>query len=60
MARKEKTYRTEGVVLRRSDFGEADRLLTIMTPHRGKIRALAKGCAEGYLAKLEEKSEAPV
>jgi len=43
MARKEKTYRTEGVVLRRSDFGEADRLLTIMTPHRGKIRALAKG-----------------
>lgn len=25
-----------------------------------RIRALAKGCAEGYLAKLEEKSEAPV
>jgi len=43
MARRERTYRTEGVVLRRSDFGEADRLLTIMTPHRGKIRGLAKG-----------------
>jgi len=36
-------YRTEGVVLRRSDVGEADRLLTLYTPDRGKIRLLAKG-----------------
>jgi DNA repair protein RecO (recombination protein O) len=43
VSRREKTYRTEGVILRRSDFGEADRLLTMMTPHRGKIRGLAKG-----------------
>jgi len=43
MGRREKTYRTEGIVLRRSDFGEADRLLTMMTPYRGKIRGLAKG-----------------
>lgn len=37
------TYRTEGVVLRRSDFGEADRLLTLFTRDFGKVRAIAKG-----------------
>jgi len=36
-------YDTEGVVLRRSDFGEADRILTIFTPAHGKVRAIAKG-----------------
>jgi DNA repair protein RecO (recombination protein O) len=30
------------VIIRRSDFGEADRLLTLMTPH-GKRRVVAKG-----------------
>jgi len=30
-------------VLRRSDFGEADRLLTLFTPNLGKIRVIAKG-----------------
>jgi len=30
-------------VLKRSDFGEADRLLTLYTPKLGKIRAIAKG-----------------
>jgi len=29
--------------LRRADFGEADRLLTILTPGMGKLRVLAKG-----------------
>lgn len=42
MAR-ERTYRTEGIVLRRSDFGEADRLLTLFSREYGKIRAIAKG-----------------
>ncbi len=37
------TYKTEGVILRRSNFGEADRILTIYTKHYGKIRAIAKG-----------------
>lgn len=37
------TYRTEGIVLRRRDFGEADRILTLVTPEHGKIRAVAKG-----------------
>ncbi|MFQ6015193.1 MAG: DNA repair protein RecO [Anaerolineae bacterium] len=40
---RERLYRTEGVVLKRSDFGEADRLLTLYTPGLGKIRVLAKG-----------------
>ncbi|MCS6962972.1 MAG: DNA repair protein RecO [Thermoflexus sp.] len=40
---RERLYRTEAIVLRRSDFGEADRLLTLLTPEFGKLRALAKG-----------------
>lgn len=42
MAR-ERTIRTEAVVLKRSDFGESDRLLTLYTPRHGKLRAVAKG-----------------
>jgi DNA repair protein RecO (recombination protein O) len=41
MAR-ERVYRTEAIIIRRSDFGEADRQLTLMTPS-GKRRVLAKG-----------------
>lgn len=40
---RERLYRTEGIVLRRSDFGEADRLLVLFTPGHGKLRLLAKG-----------------
>jgi DNA repair protein RecO (recombination protein O) len=40
---RERTYRTEAVVIRRSDFGEADRLLTLFSADRGKTRAIAKG-----------------
>jgi DNA repair protein RecO (recombination protein O) len=43
MSSRERVYRTEAIVLRRSDFGEADRLLTVFTPDRGKLRLLAKG-----------------
>ncbi|MGN6813958.1 MAG: DNA repair protein RecO [Thermomicrobiales bacterium] len=39
----ERIYRTEGIVLRRTDLGEADRILTIYTPQFGKLRAIAKG-----------------
>lgn len=39
----ERLYRTDALILRRSDFGEADRLLTVFTPERGKLRLLAKG-----------------
>jgi DNA repair protein RecO (recombination protein O) len=40
---RERLYRTEAVVLRRQDIGEADRLLTLYTPTMGKLHAIAKG-----------------
>ncbi len=43
MPSRERTFRTEAIVLRRRDFGEADRLLTLFTPEAGKVRVLAKG-----------------
>jgi DNA repair protein RecO (recombination protein O) len=39
---RERVYKTEGLILRRSDFGEADRLLLLATPG-GKRRVVAKG-----------------
>lgn len=36
-------YQTEVFILKRIDFGEADRLVTLYTPLYGKIRAIAKG-----------------
>ncbi|HEY8477940.1 MAG TPA: DNA repair protein RecO [Chloroflexota bacterium] len=41
--RRVRVYRTEGIVLKRSDYGEADRLVTLFTPIHGKLRAIAKG-----------------
>lgn len=35
--------RTEAVVLRRHDLGEADRIITLYTASAGKLRAIAKG-----------------
>lgn len=43
MPRPERVYRTEAIILRRYDFAEADRLLTLYTQAAGKIRAIAKG-----------------
>jgi DNA repair protein RecO (recombination protein O) len=40
---RERLYRTEAIILRRQDFGEADKLLTLYTPGLGKARVLAKG-----------------
>jgi DNA repair protein RecO (recombination protein O) len=40
---RERLYRTEAVVLRRQDIGEADRILTLYTPALGKLRVVAKG-----------------
>ncbi len=36
-------YVTDAIVLSRFDFGEADRILTLLTPEFGKIKAIAKG-----------------
>ena len=38
-----RSFRVEAVVLRHSDWGEADRILTLYTRERGKVRAIAKG-----------------
>ncbi|MSP13358.1 MAG: DNA repair protein RecO [Chloroflexi bacterium] len=43
MADRGRLYKTKGIVLRRGDWGEADRLLTLLTPEYGKLRILAKG-----------------
>ena len=40
---RERLYRVDAIVLKRTDHGEADRLLTLLTPDRGKLRAIAKG-----------------
>ncbi len=37
------TLKTEGVVLRSMRYGEADRILALYTPHRGRVGAIAKG-----------------
>ena len=37
------SYKTEGIIIKRTNYGEADKILTIFTKHYGKIRALAKG-----------------
>jgi len=36
-------YTTDAIVLSRFDLGEADRVLTLITPGIGKIKAIAKG-----------------
>ena len=38
-----RTYKTEGVVLKHSPLGEADRILILYTPDMGKVRAVGKG-----------------
>jgi len=37
------TFRTEAIILRRTNYGEADRILNLLTPERGKLSAIAKG-----------------
>ncbi len=38
-----RSYKTEGIVLKRQNFSEADRILTVFTRTHGKIKVLAKG-----------------
>jgi len=40
---RERTFRSEAIILRRADFGEADRLLTLYSLEFGKMKAVAKG-----------------
>ncbi len=40
---KPRNYQTEAIIIKKIKLGEADRILTLYTPHRGKIQAVAKG-----------------
>ena len=40
---RERLYRTDGLILHHTAFGEADRLLIVFTPRLGRLRVLAKG-----------------
>src|SRR5205814_9213668 len=37
------TYQADAVVLHRLDYGDADRILTLLTREHGKLAAIAKG-----------------
>ena len=37
------SYLTKGIVIGRTNFGEADRIVRFFTPDRGKLSAIAKG-----------------
>jgi DNA repair protein RecO (recombination protein O) len=41
--RQQRSYPIEAIVLKRTAIGEADRILTLFTPNKGKMRAVAKG-----------------
>src|ERR1041385_4086367 len=43
MSAREHLYKSEAIIIRRSDLGEADKILTIFTPHFGKLRVVVKG-----------------
>ncbi len=38
-----KQIQTTGIILSRIDYGEADRIITVLTPDQGKLRLMAKG-----------------
>ncbi|OGH14376.1 MAG: DNA repair protein RecO, partial [Candidatus Levybacteria bacterium RIFCSPHIGHO2_01_FULL_38_26] len=38
-----RSYKTEGIVIKRRNFGESDRILTLLTNSYGKIQAKAPG-----------------
>jgi len=40
---KPRNYQTEAIIIKKPKLGEADRILTLYTPHLGKIQAVAKG-----------------
>lgn len=43
MSERPRTFRTPALVLKRRNFGEADRQVTLLTPQYGKFDAIAKG-----------------
>jgi len=53
------SYATRAIVLRSRPLGEKDRLLTLLSPERGRISAVAKG-ARGTKSKLASASQSYV
>lgn len=43
MSARDRSIRTEGIILRRKDFGESDRILVLFTRKLGRISGIAKG-----------------
>lgn len=43
MPQQPRSFRADAIILKHQDFGEADRILTLFTREKGKIRAIAKG-----------------
>ncbi len=43
MTSPERSIRVDAIIIRHKDWGEADRLLTLYTQQKGKLRAIAKG-----------------
>ncbi|TME47492.1 MAG: DNA repair protein RecO [Chloroflexi bacterium] len=41
------TYQADAIVLRRLDYGETDRIVTLLTREYGKLGAIAKGARKG-------------
>ncbi|HLZ60247.1 MAG TPA: DNA repair protein RecO [Ktedonosporobacter sp.] len=41
--RQQRSYSTEAIILKHINMGEADRILTLLTPYKGKMNMLAKG-----------------
>lgn len=39
----QQTIRTQAIILRRTNYGEADRIIQVLTPEYGKMSAIAKG-----------------
>lgn len=44
---RDNSFTTKAIVLRRTNYGEADRILQLLTPDHGKIGAIAKGVRRG-------------
>lgn len=43
MVDRPRLYKTEAIILKQTPLGEADRTLTLYTPHLGKLHAIARG-----------------
>jgi DNA repair protein RecO (recombination protein O) len=38
-----RNYQTEAIIIKKTKLGEADRIITLYTPHLGKVQAVARG-----------------